>query len=124
VTVTDATGIGVTVTVAVAIFVSLTAATVATPEDTAVTSPLAETVATAGSPLLQETSRPESTLFLASRVSVTSWTVDPSTRLVDGGLRVIEATGAGVTVIVAVAVFPSLVAVMLDVPAETAVTTP
>jgi hypothetical protein len=122
--VTDATGIGVTVTVAVAIFVSLTAAMVAIPEETAVTSPVAETVATPGSPLLQETSRPVSTLFLASRVSATSWTVEPCTRLIDGGLIVIEATGAGVTEIVALPVFPSLVAAMIEVPTEMAVTSP
>jgi hypothetical protein len=41
-----------------------------------------------------------------------------------GGLKVIVATGAGVTVIVALPLFPSLVAVMLAVPTVTPLTTP
>ena len=62
-TLTDATGSWVTVTVAVACFVSLTAEMVATPRETADTSPLAETVATPGASVLQSIVRPVSTLL-------------------------------------------------------------
>jgi hypothetical protein len=48
----------------------------------------------------------------------------PRTRLAVGGLTVTVATGAGVTVIDALPVLPSLVAVMFAVPALTAVTRP
>jgi hypothetical protein len=69
VTVTVATGIGVTVTVALPVFPSLVAVIVAVPVLTAVTTPVVGfTVATDGASELHATSRPTSTLLLASRV--------------------------------------------------------
>jgi hypothetical protein len=123
-TLTDTTGTGVTVIVAVAIFVSLTAAIVATPGENVDTSPLAETVATPGASLLQSIFRPVSTmLWASSSVAVSCWE-PPVIRVTACGLRAIEATGAGVTVIVALPLLPSLVAVTLAVPTDTAVSTP
>src|SRR5205823_8644564 len=105
---------------------SLVAVIVALPAPTAVTSPLALTVAALGLPELQVTVRPERTLLFASLSTAVSCCVGviPSTRFALAGVTVTVATGAGVTVIVALPVFPSLVAITLAVPAETAVTSP
>jgi hypothetical protein len=65
-TATVATGTTVTVTVAVPCFPSLVAVIVAEPALTAVTTPLAETVATPGVPDVHVTVRPVSTLPFAS----------------------------------------------------------
>jgi hypothetical protein len=59
--ITDATDTGVTVTTALAVFPSTVAVMVAVPAATAVTSPVADTVATVGDALLQPTARPVST---------------------------------------------------------------
>jgi hypothetical protein len=123
-TVTDETGIGVTVTLAVAILPSLTAMMVATPGEPAETSPIEETVATFGAFVFQSIARPVRTLWWASSSVAVSCCVANWTTVILGGLRVTVATGAGVIVIVALPLFPSLVAVMLAVPTATAVTTP
>jgi hypothetical protein len=123
-TLTVATGIGVTVTVAVAILPSLRATIVATPGETADTSPVEETVATLGAFVFQSIVRPLSTLWWTSSSVAVSCCVAPLTTVIVGGLKVMVATGASVTVIVALPLFPSLVAVMLAVPTETAVTAP
>jgi hypothetical protein len=123
-TLTVATGIAVTVIVAIPILFSLSAVIFAVPGATAVTSPVADTVAIKGASVLHEIARPVSNCPLASLVSAESWNVDASTRLPEGGATVTEATGAGVTVTAAVPVFPSLTARIFAVPVLTAVTSP
>src|SRR5256885_2103733 len=126
VTVTDATGTcaRVTVMVAVPLFPSLVAVIVAVPAPLAVTNPVRVTVATVVSLDDQVTVRPESGLPLASFGVAVSCTVCPTWPLADDGVTVTEATGTGtlVTVIVAVPLFPSLVAVIVAEPAPRPVT--
>src|ERR1019366_9134556 len=124
VTVTVANGIGLTVMVAVPVFVSLVAVIVAVPRATAVTSPLALTVALVASDVPHVTVRPESVLPLASSVAAVSCCVAPMTNVAVAGVTVTVATGIGLTVMVAVPVFVSLVAVIVAVPGATAVTSP
>jgi len=127
VTVTVLTGASVTVIEDVPVFVSLVAVMVAgPPAATAVTRPFASTVATALLFEDQVTVRPVSTVPLTSvSVAVNCCVgVTPSTRLAVGGVTVTVLTGASVTVIEDVPVFVSLVAVMVVVPAATAVTNP
>jgi hypothetical protein len=99
---------------------------VALPGPAAVTSPVALTVAAAGLLELQVTSRPVSTVPFASFVTAVSCRVGviPTTRLAELGVTVTVATGAGVTVSAALPVLVSLVAMILAVPADTAVTSP
>jgi hypothetical protein len=71
--------------------------------------------------------RPVSTLLLASRVRAESCTVSPTWRLAVAGDTDTDATGTGaatLTVIAVVPVFVSLEAVMVALPAPTAVTRP
>src|SRR5436309_4242234 len=124
VTSTAATGMTATVIAAVPLFPSLVAVIVADPTATAVTRPLADTVATAGALLDQVTSRPVSTLPAESFVVAVSCTVAPALRLFDAGDTVTVATGTTVTVIADVPFLPSLVAVIVADPAPTAVTSP
>src|SRR5436189_48502 len=91
---------------------------------TPVTSPFAETVATAPSLVAHVTARPASGLPFASFGVAVSCAVWPTARLDDAGLTVTDATGTMVTVTVAVPLFPSLVAVSVAVPAATPVTRP
>src|SRR6266852_8498415 len=121
VTLTDATGTGVTVIVADPLWPSLVAVTVAVPAATAVTRPVALTVATAGSALVQVTTRSMSGFPAPSRGVATSCPVWPTVRPRLGGVTVTAATGTGVIVIVADPLCPSLVAVIVAVPVLTAV---
>jgi phage terminase large subunit-like protein len=116
--------VAVTVIVAVPFFPSLVAVSVALPAATAVTRPLADTVATAGALLAQVTTRPVKTLPAESFVVAASCTVPPIWRLAEFGLTATDATGGIVTVTVAVPLFPPLVAVSVAVPAATPVTNP
>lgn len=123
---TVATGIGITVTAVVVVIPSLDAVIVAVPGATPLTSVLApdaaERLATA--PLLvdQVITRPASTLPAASRVVAVSVAVCPwITDGLDGAIDTV-ATGIGVTVTIVVVVLPSLVAVIVAVPAATPVT--
>jgi hypothetical protein len=126
VTVTELTGAMATVMDDVPVFVSLVAVIVVAPAATAVTKPFASTVAAAGLLDTQVTNRPVSTFPFASLVTTVScWVgVIPSTKLADAGVTVTVLTGAMVTVIEDVPVFVSLVAVIVVVPAPTAVTRP
>ena len=122
-TVTVATGTAVTLTFAVPTFPSLDAVMVAVPTATPVTTPFA----TVAIELLFDdhaTVRPVSTLPSESLSVAVIVVVCPTTTLAPGGPTVTELTGAGDTVMVAVPVLPSLVAVIVAVPAETPVTTP
>src|SRR6185503_12595033 len=123
-TVTVATGTAVTVIDDVANLPSLVAVIVADPAATAVTRPLAETVATAGALLDQVTTRPLNTLPAESLVVALSCAVAPTRTLADAGDTVTVATGITVTVIDDVPDFPSLVAVMVAEPVLTALTIP
>jgi len=129
-TLTVATGAGggaVTVTAAVAVFPSLVAVIVALPGATAVTTPLGATVATFVLLELHVTTRPVSTLFDASRVVAVSVPVAPVCRARVVGATEMVATGAGggaVTVTLAAALLPSLVAVIVAGPGAAPVTTP
>ena len=128
-TVTEATGIGLTVIGEVGLEVtdSLVAVIVAEPTPTAVTvtwDPLELTVRTELLLDTHVTLRPVSTLPFASFAVAVSCCVPPTIIGVEGTYTVTDATGAGVTVRVALPVLPSLVAVMLAVPTATAVTNP
>ncbi len=120
----DATGAGVTVIDAVPEALPLVAVIVAVPAETALTTPVVETVAIVGVSELQTTVRPVSTLPLASFVTAVNVAVPPTTTLFVGGETVTLATGTAVTVTVAVAVLPSEVPVMTEVPGESPVTSP
>src|SRR2546426_736049 len=94
-TVTDATGTRFTVAAAVPLCPSLVAVIVAALAATPVTSPVEDTVATAGVPDAQVTDRPESTLPAASFRVVVSCTVAPTSTTAVAGLTVTDATGTG-----------------------------
>src|SRR2546422_7498979 len=98
---------------------SLVAEIVAVPTTSPLTSPPADTVATAPLLVAHVTTRPVSGLPFASFGVAVSCTVCPAATLAGAGLTVTEATGAKVTVTVAVPLFPSLVSVSVAVPAAT-----
>src|SRR5438445_2203856 len=123
-TVTDATGTGGTVIAAVPLLPSLVAVIAAEPVATAGTTPPALTVATAGASLAHVTERPMSVSPRASFRVAVSCGAAPTVRVSFAGATVTDATGAGVTVIAAVPLLPSLVAVIAAEPVATAVTTP
>jgi len=124
-TVTVATGAAVTVNVAVPDFVSLVAVTVAVPALTPVTTPvLALIVATDVGVTDHVTVRPVRTLPFASSVTAVRGVVRCSTTEGLAGEIVTDATGIGITVIVAVPLFPSLVPVIVALPARCPVTSP
>src|SRR5439155_21442572 len=114
----------VTAMVAVPFTPPLVAVMEAVPAPTAVASPLALAVATA---LLHDTHvtvRLVRTLSPVSLRVAASCCVAPTWRLAFAGLTVTDATGTGVTVIAAVPLLPSLVAVIAAEPVATAVTAP
>src|SRR6266581_78072 len=122
-TVSDATGI-VTVTAAVGLLPSLVAVTFAVPAATAVTSPLASTVATPAASVDHVMTRPVRTLPSASWSVAVICCVAPTPTVAAVGLTLTDATGAGFTVMAALPPFPSLVAVIFAAPGATAVTRP
>src|SRR5947208_7893360 len=113
-----------TVTDAVPLFPSLVAVIVAVPGVTPVTSPALVTVATDVLLLDQVTARPESAAPFASLGVAVNWTVCPAWTVAVGGVTSTVATGTLVTVIDAVPLFPSLVAVIEAEPGVTPVTSP
>src|SRR6266516_350047 len=123
-TVTDATGTVLTVMVAPPLCPSDVAAIVADPAATPLTTPLALTVATAVLPLDQVIARPESELPFASFGVAVSCIVWPTCTDAVAGVTVTDATGTVLTVIVAVPLCPSDVAVIVAEPAATPVTSP
>jgi hypothetical protein len=117
----------VTVMLAVPLFPSLVAVIVAAPAVTPCTTPLDDTVATAVFELAHVTVRPARMLFAASRRVACKATVCPVETLALLGLTTTDATGAGAgaaTVTVLLPVLPSLVAVIVTVPAATPCTSP
>ncbi|HKR09470.1 MAG TPA: hypothetical protein VJS39_09795 [Gemmatimonadaceae bacterium] len=123
-TVTDATAAGVTVRVALPVLPSLVAVIFAVPGATAVTTPVADTVAIAELSELQVIMRPDSTLPAPSRSVAVACEVPIAD--IEFGVSATEtvATGATATLIEEVADLPSLVAVIVAEPAACAVTSP
>src|SRR5947209_6126531 len=113
---------GVTVIEAEPVTPSLVAVIDTVPPDTAVTSPFASTDATAGLELDQATARPVSALLVASLRAATAWVLCPTVRLGELSVTVMLATGTFATVIVALPLTPSLVALIDAAPAATPVT--
>jgi len=106
---------------------SLVAVTLVVPAPTAVTRPLELTDAMLLLALDHETTRPVRMLLLTSRVVADSLTVSPTWSDGAAGKTDTDATGIGadgLTVIADCPVFPSLVAVIVALPAATAVTKP
>src|SRR2546422_7478028 len=103
---------------------SLVAVIVAAPATFAVTSPVPVTLATGVLLPAHATARPVRMVPLASRRVALSCTVWPTGTLADAGLTVTDATGTPLTVMLAVPLWPSLVAVMVTAPATTPVTSP
>src|SRR3989454_2968305 len=114
----------VTVTADVPLCPSLVAVMVAEPTVTPVTRPLELTVATEVLLLDQLTVRPDSGLPLASFGVAVSWIALPACTLAEAGATVTEATGTCTTVMADVPLCPSLVAVIVAVPATLPVTSP
>jgi len=117
-------GAATTVTVADPVFPSLVAVMVAVPVATPETTPVGDTVATDVVLELHVTVRPESVLPAESFTTLVSVAVLPAVTLVVGGCTATTATGAGVTVTLALPVWPSLVAEIVATPSVTPVTTP
>src|SRR6266853_1794759 len=115
---------GVTVMADVPLCPSLAAVIVADPAAPLVTNPPAFTLATEVLLLDQVTTRPVSALPLASFGVAVSWIVCPCWILAEAGVTVTDATGTFVTVIAAVPLCPSLVAVIVADPGAMAVTFP
>src|SRR5437870_9878924 len=103
---------------------SLVAVMVAEPTVAPLTRPLGLTVATDVLPLAHVTVRPVSGLPPASFGVAVSCTVDPTCTVAEGGATVTEATGTCTTVMADVPLCPSLVAVIVAVPATFPVTSP
>ena len=96
----------------------------AVPAVTACTSPVLDTVATAELELDHVITRPVSTLPLASFVTALACVFCPIVRLGEFNVTATVATGTSVTVTGAEPAMPSLVAVIVAVPATSAVTSP
>src|SRR5881296_3320586 len=101
--------------VAVPLLPSLVAVIVADPGALAVTRPLAFTPATAALLVTQVTTRPASGLPAESLATADSCVDAPMRRVADEGVTVTDDTGTGVTVRVADADWPSLVATIVVV---------
>src|SRR3954466_2154080 len=91
----------------------------AAPAVTVVTRPVAETVATDALSEDQVIERPLSMLPLASRVTAEACVVCPATNELAASDTATDATGIGVTVIVAVAILVSLTAAIVACPGAT-----
>src|SRR6266853_1894158 len=121
---TEATGTVVMVIAAVLLLPSLIAVIGAEPEATPVTRPPGLTRATVVSPLAHVTVRPTRVPPAESFGVAVSCTVCPTRMLAVAGEIATEATGTVVTVIAAVLLLPSLIAVIGAEPEATPVTTP
>src|SRR5919197_1324620 len=113
-----------TVTAAVPLWPSLVAVIVAVPAPCPVTSPLPLTVATPALSLDQTIARPASGAPLASRGVAVSCAEPFTWRFSVAGLTSTDVTGTFTTVMAAVPLLPSLVAVIVAEPTFTAVTRP
>jgi hypothetical protein len=123
-TTTDPTETMATITLAVVLTPSLVAVMTVEPGATAVTTPSLETRATSALPDANVTVRPVRTVPSALFVVGVNAALWPGSSARLPGWSVTDATGTGATVIVAVPVWPPLVAEMLAVPAARPVTIP
>ena len=123
-TVTLPTGAAETVSAALPDFASLVAVIVAVPGETAVATPLPDTVATAVLLDAQVTARSVTTTPLASFTTAVNDVVCPTVAEAVAGCTTTLPTGTGVTATVDVPVFPSAVALIVAEPGARAVTTP
>ena len=127
---TEGGATGRTVIVAEPLLVSLVAVIDAEPGATAVTTPAFVTVAIVGALVDHVTTRPDSVAPFASRTVAERVTVPPMLRLAVPGATATDATGTGgggateVTTTCAVPIFPSIVALIVVVPAPIAETRP
>jgi hypothetical protein len=117
-------GARVTVTLAPPLLPSLVAVIVAVPGRSAVTTPLEDTMAMSGADDDQLTLRPVSTVPLASSSTAVAVVVEPVCSAELARLTDTVFTGRSVTISDAVPLLPSLVPVIVTLPAFTAVTTP
>jgi len=115
-TLTVATGAGVTVSAALPLLPPLVAVMLTEPALTAVTSPVVETVATAVLSELQVIAGPVKTPPAASRRVAVAWVVPTAVIEPAVSATLTDATGAGVTVMEEVPLWPSLVAVIVADP--------
>src|SRR6266513_6525644 len=109
---------------AVALLPSLVAVMLALPADLPNTSPPPLTLATAGLPLDQITTRPVRVVPAESLVRAESCWVAPTRTVADAGLTITVATGTLITAMPALPLLPSVVAVTVAEPTESPVTTP
>src|SRR5258706_7907227 len=123
-TVTVATGLRTTVMAEVPVLVSQVAVMVAEPASRQVTSPLPFTVATVMLSLDQVTTRPVSAVPPPSLGVAVSCLVLPTSTVAEAGLTDTEATGTADTVMSALPILPSQVALMVAEPAVPAGTSP
>jgi hypothetical protein len=114
----------VTVSVAVPDFPSLVAVITAVPGASVVIAPAVEIEATPGALEVQTMLLPVSTCPFASFTVAVACVACPASTDADASDTETNATGIGVTVIADVPVCPSLVAVIVALPAATAVTNP
>src|SRR3954470_12791955 len=121
---TVATGAAVTVIVVDPVLPSLVAMIWAVPSACAVTTPVFDTVATAVLSEAHVTDRPVRAPPFESNVAAVAWVVPTAVIDVCASETVTDATGTRVTVIHEVPLTPSLVAVIVAVPAMCAVTSP
>ena len=119
VTATVATGTGVTVIVASPATPSLVARITADPGYRAVTSPVAETLATASAEELHATALPPSGLPCASLGVADSWVVEPTIRFCAPGVTETDATRAGGGVLGAAVPPPQAAAITSGVTPQT-----
>jgi hypothetical protein len=103
---------------------SLVAVMLAVPAPAAVTTPVLLTVATEVLSDDHVTTRPVTTTPFPSLVVAVAWVVEPATTVEAASDTVTLTTGGRLTVTIADPLCPSLLAMMLAVPAATAVTTP
>src|SRR5947209_7698380 len=110
--------------VALPLFVPALALIVAEPGATAVTTPDDDTVATPALLVVHVTGRSVTTVPFASRTVAASTVVCATNRFADVGVTLTLPTGTAATDTSAFPLLPSLVAVIVAEPTESAVTTP
>jgi hypothetical protein len=120
----DAIGTGITVIKAVAETPSTDAVTDAVPAPVPVTSPVSDTAATSGFVEVQTIVRPDTGFPVGSRGVAVNWALRPTSSVTVVDERTTDATRGGATVIVAVRSLIWVTAVIVAVPAPTAVTKP
>jgi len=96
----------------------------AVPALSAVTTPVADTVATAELSDIHSMVRPVNAAPLAARVAAVACVVSTALIVLADNATITDATGAGMTVSIALPLCPSLVAMIFATPTPTALTVP